>query len=93
MGRPALPVEHGTARGYGQHIRSRTTPCGSCVDAHRLAMWGWRIRRGDMKALNVPLDVVAAVLAGDTDALANYLGPDVADAVTERVVSRTERAA
>jgi hypothetical protein len=88
MGRPKMPEEHGTARGYGQHIRSRTIPCVSCVDAHRLTTWAWRIRRGDMKGLTIPLGVLADVLAGETDSLAAYLGPEVADAVTGRVVSR-----
>jgi hypothetical protein len=46
-----------------------------------------------MKGLTVPLDVLADVLAGEADSLVKFLGPDVADAVTERVVSRTGRAA
>jgi hypothetical protein len=46
-----------------------------------------------MKGLTIPLDVLAAVLAGDTDALVDFLGPDVSDAVTERVITRKARAA
>jgi hypothetical protein len=32
-GRPALPREHGTARGYRQHRRRGEAICGSCKDA------------------------------------------------------------
>lgn len=93
MGRPRLPVEHGTHRGYGQHIKANTPACVPCLDAHRLAVWVSRIHKGQMKGLTVPLDVLADVLAGETDALLAFLGPEVADAVTERVVSRMGRAA
>lgn len=93
MGRPKVPEEHGTHRGYGQHINARTPACVPCLDAHRLAVWVSRIRKGQMKGLTIPLDVLANVLAGETDSLAKFLGPEVADAVTERVVSQMGPAA
>jgi hypothetical protein len=34
MGRRPLPREHGTDRGYRQHLWLRTVPCGSCLAAH-----------------------------------------------------------
>lgn len=85
-------VEHGTTKGHGQHLRAKTRPCLPCLDAHGLDMRLSRIRRGKVKALNIPLAVIAAVLAGDTDALAKELGPDVAGAVIEKVTGSTERA-
>lgn len=90
-------AEHGTSRRHYQHLAIGENPCGPCVEAFRAARRRRttvsRIRTGKDNAMRVPLEVLAAVLAGDADALATWMGPDVADAVTERVVSRTERAA
>lgn len=88
---------HGTTRRYHQHRTLGEDPCTPCVqefraDGRRRTAVS-RIRTGKDKAMRIPLDVLAAVLAGDTDALAAFLGPEVADAVTERVVSRMERVA
>lgn len=35
-GRPRLPREHGTERGFQQHRTDRTPPCGRCLYAHQL---------------------------------------------------------
>jgi hypothetical protein len=35
MGRPALPREHGTPRGYQQHRYYRETPCDACSAIRR----------------------------------------------------------
>ena len=93
MANKPLPEEHGTHRGYGQHHRNGTPPCVACLDAHRLVIWAGRIRSGRTKGLTIPLDVLADVLAGEPDSLVAFLGPDVADAVTERVISRMGHAA
>lgn len=92
MANRSLPEEHGTHRGYGQHQRNGTTPCVGCLNAHRLVLWAGRIRRGKTKFLQIPVDVLAAVLAGETDALLAFLGPEVADALTERAVTRKRAA-
>jgi hypothetical protein len=84
-------IEHGTPRGHGQHIRTGTLACQPCLDAHRLDMRLSRMRRGKVHSLNIPLDVLADILAGDGGALARYLGPDLVKAFADR--SRTGRAA
>lgn len=33
-GRPALPREHGTERGYQQHRHRKEAACTECLDAH-----------------------------------------------------------
>ncbi|MDF2969245.1 MAG: hypothetical protein K0Q93_3023 [Nocardioidaceae bacterium] len=40
----------------------------------------------------MPIHVLADVLAGEADSLAKFLGPEVADAVTERVIARKRAA-
>jgi hypothetical protein len=89
----ALPIEHGTHRGYGQHQRTGTVACAACLEGHRRHMTAIRVRLGRHKALNIPIHVLADVLAGEADSLAKFLGPEVADAVTERVITRKARAA
>lgn len=37
MGRPPLPREHGTVRGWNQHRYNREKPCDACTAVRRAA--------------------------------------------------------
>jgi hypothetical protein len=91
-----MSAPHGTERRWQQHRSDGEFPCAACDEAYRAGCRRRgtlsRIRTDKDHAMRIPLPVLAAVLAGDVDALADYLGPDVADAITERVV-RAVRAA
>ena len=39
-GRPRLPIEHGTPRGYYQHRTRRKRACDECLAAHRVDRGG-----------------------------------------------------
>lgn len=92
-----MSTPHGTERRWQQHRSDGEFPCAACDEAYRAGCRRRgtlsRIRTGKDKAMRIPLDVLAAVLAGETDALLEHLGPEVADAITERVVSRMGRVA
>ena len=83
MGRPSFPTEHGTVRGYRQHHEMGDPPCTPCLNANRLSVWASRIRNGRVKALNIPLHVLEAVLGGDHEALARFLGPEVVTVIEQ----------
>lgn len=91
MANEPLPEEHGTHRGYQQHQKARTFACLPCVDGHRRFTWASRIRRGRSKGLIIPLAVLDDVLAGDTEALARFLGPLVVAAVEQWGDTRSVR--
>ena len=91
MANGPYPEEHGTHRGYQQHWKARTVPCQPCLDGHRRFAWASRIRRGTIKGLIIPLDVLDAALAGDVDALSRFLGPLVADAIEQWGDTRSVR--
>lgn len=45
MGRPALPREHGTLRGWRQHQYNREQPCQACSAARRTVKQGEQYRQ------------------------------------------------
>ena len=49
-GRPRLPREHGTVRGWGQHWYNHETPCRRCMDARNDRDTERRQRRGQSPA-------------------------------------------
>ena len=57
MGKPRLPREHGTERGYQQHGTDRTVPGNGCLTAHRYFVTARKQRGRCAAGLGWPLVV------------------------------------
>jgi hypothetical protein len=56
MPRRLLPREHGTERGYRQHVTDRTVPCNGCLNGHGAAEQKRRARGRCAPGLGWPLE-------------------------------------
>jgi hypothetical protein len=84
-------VTCGTRAGYQLHQADDTRPCPGCLAANVSAVKASRVRTGKTRSLNVPVDVLRQTLeAHDCKALLEFLGEQVADAVTNAPKARSE---
>lgn len=84
--RDSLQPLHGTALGYGRHVRSRTTPCRPCRDAQNRYKQALKITTGQVASVMVPVDVLTELLNGARPAatLRQAFGQDVVNALRWR---------
>lgn len=71
----------GTRAGHGRHVAQGETPCASCRTAFNRYLQAWRVQNGRASKIQIGVDVLAAVLAGDLDVLRMALGPDLVTAL------------
>lgn len=88
--RDALEPVHGTALGYGRHVRSGTTPCRACRDAQNRYKQALKITTGQVAGVMVPVGVLSELLHGARPAstLRQAFGQEVVDALRWRKASR-----
>ncbi|SLG39622.1 Uncharacterised protein [Mycobacteroides abscessus subsp. abscessus] len=56
-------IEHGTTKGYQQHIRWRVPTCDACRHANREYLRDYRLRTGRAYSTRITVAALAALLA------------------------------
>jgi hypothetical protein len=73
----SLPEEHGTVRGYNQHVNRKTKKCTPCKDAHNAYLRKYRARTGRAQTVRVSHETVAL--------LALYAPRDIAEKLVDEI--------